>query len=177
MRRCLNVGDTTRATDLVAAVGWYWITRATTEGVRWLDEVLAPGAGNTVSGAWATFLRGFLAVLHADPPAARRWLTRATAAAEELGDDSMLVQAAAMASIAARMDGDPAVAALLLDEARAAVARVDDVAATTAVLQARAMNGMFDGDVETVRAAAAEGARISREAGDLYVLGVMLMDG
>ncbi|TME67445.1 MAG: LuxR family transcriptional regulator, partial [Chloroflexi bacterium] len=24
MRRCLNVGDTTRATDLVAAVGWYW---------------------------------------------------------------------------------------------------------------------------------------------------------
>ena len=74
------------------------------------------------------------------------------------------------------MDGDPAVAGWLLDEARAAVARVDDVAATTAVLQATAMNGMFDGDLETVRDAAAEGARISRDAGDLYVQGVMLME-
>ncbi len=42
--------------------------------------------------------------------------------------------------------------------------------------QARALNGLLDGDLDGVRSAASAGARLSREAGDLYSLGMMLMN-
>lgn len=41
--------------------------------------------------------------------------------------------------------------------------------------QARALNGLVDGDLDAVRTAASEGARLSRAAGNLYSLGLMLM--
>jgi DNA-binding CsgD family transcriptional regulator len=42
--------------------------------------------------------------------------------------------------------------------------------------QARALNGILDGDLGAVRSAAAAGAQLSREAGDLYSLGMMLLN-
>jgi hypothetical protein len=42
LRRCLIHSDFPRGIVLACSIGWYWITRATTEGVRWLDELLAP---------------------------------------------------------------------------------------------------------------------------------------
>ena len=41
LRRCLTRGDVARGMDLAVSSRWYWATRATTEGVRWLDELLA----------------------------------------------------------------------------------------------------------------------------------------
>lgn len=85
LRRCLDRGDAATGLHLSASLGWYWITRATSEGIRWLDEFLAAkdtaDADPQVLG-WAQFMRGFLAVLKADPAAAgpppgrrctRRW--------------------------------------------------------------------------------------------------------
>src|SRR5262252_5827600 len=37
LQRCLIRGDAACGIDLAASMGWYWITRATTEGMRWLD--------------------------------------------------------------------------------------------------------------------------------------------
>jgi predicted ATPase len=37
LRRCLVHADYPRGLDLASSLGWYWMTRATTEGVRWLD--------------------------------------------------------------------------------------------------------------------------------------------
>src|SRR5262252_1025793 len=37
LQRCLIRGDAACGIDLAAFMGWYWITRATTEGMRWLD--------------------------------------------------------------------------------------------------------------------------------------------
>ena len=34
-------GGLPRGLELAASLGWYWVTRATTEGVRWLDQFLA----------------------------------------------------------------------------------------------------------------------------------------
>ena len=42
--------------------------------------------------------------------------------------------------------------------------------------QAQALNGLLDGDLAAVGPAAAEGARISREVGDVYSLEMMLMN-
>src|SRR5438445_10512438 len=84
LRHCVTRRDASRGIDLATSLGWYWITRATTEGVRWLDELLAVGRGNPEGQFWAYFLRGFLAVLKADAIAARPPLQRALAAAREL---------------------------------------------------------------------------------------------
>ncbi len=176
MRHCISRGDYARGVDLVTSLGWFWITRGTTEGARWLDELLAHGQGNRLSLAWATFLRGFLAVLQADPLTAGPWLDRAAEAARELRDNSMLTQALTMGSVAATFGGDRVAAAVLFKEAEAAAAGVDDPAARSSVLQAKVLNAMFDGELEVVRTAASEGVRISRETGDLYVLDVMLME-
>jgi predicted ATPase len=44
LRRSLDQGDVGTGTEMATYLMRYWITRATTEGVRWLDELLAAGA-------------------------------------------------------------------------------------------------------------------------------------
>jgi len=48
--------------------------------------------------------------------------------------------------------------------------------ATLGLIQARAFNGFFEGDLATVRSVSTEGVRISRETGDVYRLTMMLMN-
>ncbi len=120
--------DIARGMDLAASLRWFWATRATTEGVRWLDELLAIGRGDPEPQARAEYLRGFLAVLLVDPTAARPALERAAAADREAGRLRPLAASLSMASIAANMAGDRASARRLLDEAQAVAAGLDDVA-------------------------------------------------
>ena len=44
LQRCLTHADAACGLDLAASLGWYWVTRATTEGMRWLDEFLGATA-------------------------------------------------------------------------------------------------------------------------------------
>ena len=173
--RCLDQGDISRGMDLAASLRWYWYTRATTEGVRWLDAFLALGRGEPEPQARAEYMRGMLAVLLVDPTAATPALERAAAANREAGRLGPLAESLSMASIAANMAGDRASAGRLRDEAQAAASGIDDVGAALAVLQARAFGGLFEGDLDAVRSAAAEGVVLSREVGDLYGLKTWLM--
>ncbi|MEH1130301.1 helix-turn-helix transcriptional regulator [Micromonospora sp. CPCC 206061] len=166
--RCRDRGDLRHAVALADALLWYWVTRATAEGVRWLDELLA----RTPAPPWAYFARGFLAVLQNDAAAATAALDQAVALAA--GQPEVLSQSLAMASIAASMTGDRVTARRLLGEARDVAP--GDLGSTLMVLQARALNGLADGDLDAARAAAAEGVRRSRAAGDRYSLGMMLMN-
>lgn len=174
--RCLIRGDVSRGMDLAASVRSYWYTRATTEGVRWVDAFLAIGPGSAEAQARAEYLRGFLAVLQVDPTVARPALERAATANREAGRGRALTESLSMASVAANMAGDRASARRLLDEARAASTDPDDVPAAIAVLEARALGGFFEGDLDAVTSASSEGARLSREIGDLYTLKVWLMN-
>jgi len=176
LQRCLHQHDYERGVDLASSVGWYWVTRATTEGVRWLDELLAPGRVNPDSRAAAYFMRGFLAVLQSDPTTARLTLERAVAAARQAEQIIVLSHSLSMSSIAETIAGDRAAAGRLLEEARLVTARLDDLPARLTFLQAQALNGLFEGNLETVRAASSEGASLSRAAGDLYVLEMMLIN-
>ena len=173
---CLAQKDAQRGIDLATSIGWYWITRATSEGARWLDALLGSGRGSPHGQFWAYFLRGFLAVLKADAIAAPPSLERALATARELGESALLSQALSMGSIAANLAGDRASAMRLLDEVATLTRNLDDFPARISVLQARALNGFFGGDVDEVRTAASEGARLSREVGDLYSLEMMLLN-
>jgi predicted ATPase/DNA-binding CsgD family transcriptional regulator len=172
LRRCTG-DDSGHGIALATSLIWYWITRATAEGVRWLDEMLAR---EPAAPPWAYFVRGFLAVLQNDPAAARPALERAVNAARAAGHRDALSQSLAMASIATSMAGDRASSRRLLDEARGAADGLDDLGTTLMIHQAQALNGLLDGDLGAVRSAASQGARLSRESGDLYSLGMMLLN-
>jgi predicted ATPase/DNA-binding CsgD family transcriptional regulator len=177
LRRCLIQADFPRGIELACSIGWYWITRATSEGVRWLDELLASGAGKPALGGLPYFLRGFLAVLQSDPTAARPALARAVMVAREAGQRRLLAESLAIGSVAANMAGDRTSARRLLDESQVvAEGVVDDASAMLAFLQARALNGLFEGDLDTVRASSSEGVRLSRETGDTYGLEMLLIN-
>ena len=176
LQRCLSHADTARGIDLAVSLGWYWVTRATTEGMRWLEEFLACAGGDSYPHARAYFIRGFLAVLKDDPATARPALQTAVAAARQAGLRDLLSEALSLASIAETMAGDHASARRLLDEARLTTAGLDYPPGRLAVLQAQALNGLFDADLDAVRSGASEGARLARETGDLYGLEMMLLN-
>jgi predicted ATPase/DNA-binding CsgD family transcriptional regulator len=175
LRRCLDREDSQRGINLASSLIWFWITRATAEGVRWLDEVLAPGT-EPVAHPWAYFVRGFLAVLQNDPVAARPALERGVTSARAAGQVDALSQSLAMASVAATMAGDSASSRRLLDEAQAVADGQDDLGITLMLAQARALNGLLNGDLGAAGPAASQGARLSRAAGDLYSLEMMLLN-
>ena len=50
---------------------------------------------------------------------------------------------------------------------------LDDIPTKVSVLQARSLNALFEADFETLKVVATEGARLSREVGDLYALHMM----
>jgi DNA-binding CsgD family transcriptional regulator len=191
LRRYLNRDDTAAGIDLAVSLGWFWITRATTEGLGWLGDLLESEGGDGGDGgdgcdrgdpgdprqrSWAYFLRGFLAVLKADPVTARPSLQAAVRAARQAGQPDVLSEALSMASIAESMAGDRVAARRLLDAAHAATAALDYPPGRIAVLQARVFSGFAEGDLEAVRSAAAAGARLARETGDLYALEMMLLN-
>jgi predicted ATPase/DNA-binding CsgD family transcriptional regulator len=176
MQRCLARADVACGLDLAASLGWYWITRATTEGMRWLEEFLAQEDGEPQARGWACFILGFLAVLKADPAAARPPLRAAVTAARRTGQRELLTEALAMSANAENLAGDRAAARRLLEEAHAATEGLAYPPGPVAVLQARALNGFFEADLGAVRAAAAEGVRRAREAGDPYALEIMLLN-
>jgi predicted ATPase/DNA-binding CsgD family transcriptional regulator len=177
LRRCLERHDFQRGLQLATLLTYYWITRATTEGVHWLDAFLALADGTPAAQALAYFVRGFLGVLQSDPAAARPALECAVEQARATGPASLLSRSLAMASLAASMAGDRPSARRLLDQAEAATTGLEnDVSAMLMLLQARALGGLFEGDLDGVRSAALEGARLSREIGDLYSLEMMLIN-
>jgi predicted ATPase/DNA-binding CsgD family transcriptional regulator len=175
LRGCMDQDDSGRGIDLATCLVWFWVTRATAEGVRCLDELLVRDA-EPAAHPWAYFVRGFLGVLQSDPAAALPALERGVVAARAAGQLDALSQSLAMASIAANMAGDRASSRRLLDEARGVADGLDDPGATLMIHQARALNGFLDGDLDAVRSVASQGARLSREVGDLYSLDMMLMN-
>ena len=176
LRRCLARADIARGMELATSLHLYWATRATTEGARWLDELLATGCADPELQAQAAYLRGFLAVLLVDPITAVPALERAAAADRAAGRLSQLAASLSMGSIAANMAGDRVAARRLLGEAQAVTAGLDHVPATIAFLQARSLDGFFRGDLEAASSASSEGARLSRQAGELYTLKVWLLN-
>ena len=176
LQRCVARQDARLGLDLVSFAGWYWVTRATSEGVRWFDELLALPGADRPPHPLAHFTRGFLAVLRSDLAAARPALERAAAAAEDPALAALRAQALTLAAIAAHGLGDRGSASAGLAAAEAIAAGLDDYPATIACLQARALIGLQDGDLGSAGPASAAGVRRSREVGDLYALEMMLLN-
>jgi predicted ATPase/DNA-binding CsgD family transcriptional regulator len=176
LQRCVSHRDAARGLAIATSMSWYWITRATTEGARWLDELMPPGSQAHGALAWPYFIRGFLAVLKADPATARARLALAAAAARDPEQPLPLAQSLAMGSVAELIAGDRAAAHRLLDEAQRVAATVDDPSVKVAALQAQALCALSVRDLGAVTAACTSGVRLSRASGDLYSLEQMLFN-
>jgi predicted ATPase/DNA-binding CsgD family transcriptional regulator len=176
LHRSLSRGDIETGLEVAGGLWWYWATRATTEGVRWLDAFLEAGPLAPASHAWPLFIRGFLAVLQADPRTAKARLREAVKFAGATGQRSLLAHSLSMASMAELWVGDLSAAARLLEEAQAATEPLDDAPTKLGLLQARSLHGLAVGDLEAVRSVASDGVRLSRDSGDLYALDMMLLN-
>jgi predicted ATPase/DNA-binding CsgD family transcriptional regulator len=175
LQSCLASSDWRRGLELATSIGYYWVTHGTSESTRWFDGLLAAAAEDSDVPARAYHFRGWLSMLQIEPEAARPWLARAVAAARASGQLAQVSESLSTASTAEHMAGDPAAARQLLTEAEALAPRVDSYAASIGLVQAQAIHAFFEGDLDTAKATSADGARLSREAGDLYYLQSMLM--
>jgi predicted ATPase/DNA-binding CsgD family transcriptional regulator len=174
LHQCLARGDSARGLDIAASMKYYWITHGTTESVRWLDPLLASGGASPLTLVRAYYLRGWLSMLQADPVGARPWIARAITTAREMGQPALLSESLSIAATAENLAGEHEAARRYLEEAEAITPGLDDFPATIELMESRAIQAIFDGDLETSRAVSLEGARLSREAGDLYQLEAML---
>src|SRR5256885_795530 len=174
LHQCVARGDSARGLDIAASMKYYWITHGTPESLRWLDQLLGSGEASPLTLVRAYYLRGWLSLLQADPPAARPWIRRAIATARETGQPAPLSESLSIAATVENLAGEHEAARRYLDEAEAITPGLDDFPATIELVESRAIQAIFEGDLETVRAASLAGVRISREAGDLYQLEAML---
>ena len=174
LQKILAASDWRRGLELATSIGYYWVTRGTTESMRWFDELLAVAAGSADVPARAYHFRGWLSMRQADPEAARPWLARALSSARAAGQLSQLSESLSTAATAENMAGDHAAARRFLDEAGALTPGLSHYPASIGLIQARAIHAFFDGDLDTAKATSADGARLSREVGDLYYLVQML---
>lgn len=175
LQKCLAVADWRRGLEIATSIGYYWVTRGTTESMRWFDELLASAADSPDVPARAYHFRGWLSMLQIEPEAARPWLARAIAAARASGQISQLSESLSVASTAEHMAGDGAAARRLLDEAESLAAGIDSYPAAIGLIQAQAIHAFFEDDLDTAKTASSTGAQLSRDAGDLYYLQTMLM--
>ena len=174
LQKCLATSDWRRGLELATSIGYYWVTRGTTESMRWFDELLAVAAGSDDVPARTYHFRGWLSMRQADAEAARPWLARAISSARAAGQLSQLSESLSAAATAENMAGDHATARRFLDEAGALTPGPSHYPASIGLIQARAIHAFFEGDLDTAKAASSAGARLSREAGDLYYLVQML---
>ena len=47
LQKCLATSDWRRGLELATSIGYYWVTRGTTESMRWFDELLAAAGGRS----------------------------------------------------------------------------------------------------------------------------------
>jgi predicted ATPase/DNA-binding CsgD family transcriptional regulator len=174
LQKCLAAADWRRGLEIATSIGYYWVTRGTTESMRWFDELLAVATGSSDVPAGAYHFRGWLSMRQADAEAARPWLARAISAARAAGELRQLSESLSMAATAENMAGDHATARRLLDEAEALTPGLHSYPAVIILVQARAIHAFFEGNLDVARVTSFEGARLSREAGDLYHLVQML---
>ena len=170
LQRSVARGDLARGLDIAASLGFFWITRGTTESVRWLDQLLAADEASPKTEVRACYFRGWLSLLRADPAEAPQWLARAVATARGAGLRSELAQSLSLAATAANASGDPAAAGRLIEEAAALTLQLDEYEATIELVQARAVHAVFAGATQEATDLSSEGVRLSQAAGDLYYL-------
>ena len=173
---CVARGDLARGLDIATSMRYYWITHGTTESIRWFDQLLASGEGSPTTLVRAYYVRGWLSLLKGDAVTAERWIVQAIDTARETGQRALLSESLSLGATIENLAGDPEAARQHLDEAEAMTPDLHDFPTTIELVLSRAIHAIFQGDLETAKAASLQGLHLSREAGDQYQLESMLLN-
>ncbi len=173
---CVARGDFARGLDIATSMRYYWITHGTTESIRWFDQLLASGEGSPTTLVRAYYVRGWLSLLKGDAVTAERWIVQAIDTARETGQRALLSESLSLGATIANLAGDSEAARRHLDEAEAMTPDLDDFPTTIELVLSRAIHAIFQGDLETAKAASLQGLHLSREAGDQYQVESMLLN-
>jgi predicted ATPase/DNA-binding CsgD family transcriptional regulator len=176
LNKCLAASDWQRGLELATSIGYYWVTRGSTESLRWFDDLLRVAEDSHAIPPRAFYFRGWLGMLTNDVEGTRASLQRAIDASRVEKQPEQLSESLSAASILAHLSGDSDMAAERLREAEAITLGLAHYPASMALLQARAVHALFGGDLTSAEAVSDEGARLSRGIGDLYYLEAMLMN-
>lgn len=171
---CVRRGDLARGLDVAASMRYYWITRGTTEAVRWLDQLLTAENASPATAVRGCYVRGWLSLLQGDPVAARPWIAHAIATARTTRQTALLSESLSIAATNEDLAGDPEAAGRYINEAEAITSDLNDFPATIELLLSQSVHAIFQRDFATVTAASLEGVRLGREAGDLFRVESML---
>ena len=173
---CVARGDLARGLDIATSMRYYWITHGTTESIRWFDQLLASGEGSPTTLVRAYYVRSWLSLLKGDAVTAERWIVQAIDTARETGQRALLSESLSLGATIENLAGDPEAARQHLDEAEAMTPDLHDFPTTIELVLSRAIHAIFQGDLETAKAASLQGLHLSREAGDQYQLESMLLN-
>jgi predicted ATPase/DNA-binding CsgD family transcriptional regulator len=174
LKRYLDTSRYKAGVEILAALMWFWLTRATNEGVIWLDVFLRHDDGETRDLARAHAVRGIIAAQLAELAKALDEFGKAQSLAREAGDIPTLVLALQGAATVANFAGDHAKAADLLNEARTSVVGCEVVEARAVLAQGLGIHAVFEGDLAGATERFVEAVDLFRSLGHLFGLAMTL---
>jgi predicted ATPase/DNA-binding CsgD family transcriptional regulator len=176
LQYCLRCGRYDLGISMIGSLGWYWSTRAASEGVHWFDELLPHATGEPGAQAQAFFSRAFLAMLQVDPSTAQPLLSEAERQARAAADVGLVVRIGAVRAIVMGLAGDLAAATAGAEEAVATARAINDPDALAAASFSRGFAALARDDVKLGNETFREAAESCRARGDLYMLQYNLMN-
>jgi predicted ATPase/DNA-binding CsgD family transcriptional regulator len=174
LARCLNGPDHALGLSIVGSLDWYWVPRANSEGVYWLELFLERREDDTSGLARALYARGFVAMAQGDATTAEPMLREAEAKARTMRDRPLLARVMATSATVRAMSGAPDGARSHLRAAKVLADGLDDPGADAAVALTEGFLGLSDTDTETVSRVYSEWAPRMRDRGDLQSLSYLL---
>ncbi len=176
LKHCLDGPDHALGVSMVGSLGWYWSTRAVSEGVYWLDLFLKRDEGDSVALAQALFVRGFVAMVQGDTATAQRVLLDAEANARAIRDLPLVANTLAVSAIVRVMAEDLQGARTLAAEADALMHALDMPDVHWGLSHAQGLIAFAEGDLDGACRVYSESAHLSRQRGDLFALGYALQN-
>ena len=175
LRHCLADPDgADLGLAMAAGLGQHWRHRAVSEGVYWIDGLLARRGGDEAIRSHALYVKITLAVVQGDHAAGLEAVAEATAIARRLKDDGLLVRILANQAALEVLAGDLPAARATSADATALAARLGDDMSFIAAAQSEAFVAFVDADFTRMRDVGLAAAARSRQCNEIFMLSVHL---
>ena len=175
LRYCLGDPDgVTLGLTMAVGLGQYWRGRAVTEGVHWIDALLARPGGDAAIRGEALFVKVDLALVQGDHAGGLEAAEQAVAIARDLNADALLVRILANQAALQVISGDVPAARSTSAEADALAARLGDDLSLIAAAQSEAFIAFLDGDFGKARDVGLAAATRCRRSNEVFLLPVHL---
>jgi predicted ATPase/DNA-binding CsgD family transcriptional regulator len=159
---------------MAAGLGSYWRYRAVSEGVYWINALLARRGDDEAVRSHALYVRIGLALVQGDHDTGLDAVAEAIAIARRLGDDALLVRILASQAALEVLARDVPAARATSAEASELATRLGDDMSFIAAAQSEAFVAFVDGDFVRMRDIGLAAAARSRQCDEIFMLSVHL---